>query len=105
MIMVSVKGSSVSPPSLLAKRDTTDTSAAVRVMNALRLCSLAENLGAVETLVTHPVTMTHGDVPPEQRASAGITDGLIRLSVGLESPVDIIADLEQALDAAGEARS
>ncbi|MCZ6834731.1 MAG: PLP-dependent aspartate aminotransferase family protein [Planctomycetota bacterium] len=71
----------------------------VQVMNSLKLCSLAENLGAVETLVTHPVSMTHGDVPPEQRAETGITDGLIRLSVGLESPDDIIADLAQALNA------
>jgi cystathionine beta-lyase/cystathionine gamma-synthase len=69
----------------------------VTVMNHLELCSLAESLGAVETLVTHPVTMTHGDVPREQREAAGITDGLIRLSVGLEDPEDLIADLEGAL--------
>jgi cystathionine beta-lyase/cystathionine gamma-synthase len=71
--------------------------AGVRLMNSVRLCSLAENLGAAETLITHPVSMTHGDVPPEQRAAAGITDGLVRLSVGLENPDDLIADLEQAL--------
>jgi len=76
--------------------------AGIRFMNAVRLCALAENLGAVETLITHPASMTHGDVPREQRAAAGITDGLIRLSVGLESPDDIIADLAQALEAAGE---
>ena len=69
----------------------------VTVMNNLEVCSLAESLGAVETLVTHPVTMTHGDVPREQREAAGITDGLIRLSVGLEDPEDLIADLEGAL--------
>lgn len=74
--------------------------AGTRVLNALRLVSLAESLGAVESLVTHPVTMTHGDVPIEQRAAAGITDGLIRLSVGLEDVSDIIADLDQALAAA-----
>lgn len=74
--------------------------AGVRVMNAVRLCSLAENLGATETLITHPVSMTHGDVPREQRERAGITDGLIRLSVGLESPADIIADLARALESA-----
>jgi methionine-gamma-lyase len=67
------------------------------LMNAVRLCSLAENLGAVETLITHPVSMTHGDVPREQRERAGITDGLVRLSVGLEDPADVIADLESAL--------
>lgn len=75
------------------------TEAGIRLMNSVRLCSLAENLGAAETLITHPVSMTHGSVPPEQRAAAGITDGLVRLSVGLEDPDDIIADLEQALRA------
>lgn len=69
----------------------------VTVMNNVQLCTLAENLGATETLITHPVSMTHGDVPREQRERTGITDGLIRLSVGLEDPADIIADLEQAL--------
>ncbi|MFO0860506.1 MAG: PLP-dependent aspartate aminotransferase family protein [Phycisphaerales bacterium] len=69
----------------------------VTVMNNVQLCILAENLGAAETLITHPVSMTHGDVPREQRERTGITDGLIRLSVGLEDPADIIADLERAL--------
>lgn len=77
------------------------TEAAILVMNNLHLCTLAENLGATETLVTHPVTMTHGDVDPEERAKTGITDGLIRLSVGLENPADIIADLENALSCVG----
>ena len=77
-------------------------SAGVRLMNAVRLCALAENLGAAETIITHPVSMTHGSVPPEQRAAAGITDGLVRLSVGLENSGDIIADLEQALDVSTE---
>jgi cystathionine beta-lyase/cystathionine gamma-synthase len=76
--------------------------AGVRLMNSVRLCALAENLGAAETIITHPVSMTHGAVPPEQRAAAGITDGLVRLSVGLENPADIIADLEQALDASAK---
>jgi cystathionine beta-lyase/cystathionine gamma-synthase len=76
--------------------------AGVRLMNSVRLCALAENLGATETIITHPVSMTHGAVPPEQRTAAGITDGLVRLSVGLENPDDIIADLEQALDASAE---
>jgi cystathionine beta-lyase/cystathionine gamma-synthase len=71
--------------------------AGVKLMNAVKLCSLAENLGAVETLITHPVTMTHADVPVETRQRTGITDGLVRLSVGLENPQDIIADLAQAL--------
>jgi len=76
--------------------------AGVHLMNSMRLCALAENLGAAETIITHPVSMTHGAVPPEQRAAAGITDGLVRLSVGLENPDDIIADLEHALDASAE---
>ncbi len=78
------------------------TEAAVRVLNGVRLCSLVEHLGSVETLITHPVTMTHADVPREQRLAVGITDGLIRLSVGLEEPEDVIADLERAIAAAHE---
>jgi cystathionine beta-lyase/cystathionine gamma-synthase len=70
-----------------------------RLMNTLELWSLAENLGSVESLVTHSVTMTHADMPREERMKAGITDGLVRLSTGLESADDLIADLEQALDA------
>jgi methionine-gamma-lyase len=66
-------------------------------MNSVKLCSLAENLGAAETLITHPASMTHAAVPAAQRESAGITDGLVRLSVGLENPDDIIADLDRAL--------
>jgi cystathionine beta-lyase/cystathionine gamma-synthase len=80
------------------------TDAGVRLMNSVRLCALAENLGAAETIITHPVSMTHGSVPLEQRTAAGITDGLVRLSVGLENPDDIIADLEQALDPSLEGR-
>jgi cystathionine beta-lyase/cystathionine gamma-synthase len=71
--------------------------AGIRLMNSVRLCALAENLGAAETIITHPASMTHADVPPHQREAAGITDGLVRLSVGLENPLDLIADLEQAL--------
>ncbi len=70
---------------------------ALRVMNALRLCIRAESLGGVETLATHPATATHADIPAETRQQWGITDDLIRLSVGLEAPEDIIADLNQAL--------
>jgi len=77
--------------------------AGIRLMNSVRLCALAENLGSAETLITHPASMTHADVPVAQRRSAGITDGLVRLSVGLEDPVDVIRDLSQALTAAGEA--
>ena len=68
-----------------------------KLMDSVRLWSLAENLGAVESIITHPVTMTHAAVPPAERQAAGITDGLVRLSVGLEDTEDLIADLEQAL--------
>ena len=67
------------------------------VMNNVKLCGLAESLGAVETMITHPATMTHVDVPPEERQARGLTDGLVRLSVGIEDVEDIVADLEQAL--------
>jgi len=69
----------------------------IRMMNSVRLCSLAENLGAVETLITHPASMTHADVPAEQRRATGLSDGLVRLSVGLEDPEDLMADLDRAL--------
>lgn len=68
-----------------------------RLMDSLELWSLAENLGSVESLVTHPVTMTHADVDEAERKRVGITDGLVRLSTGLEDPEDLIADLEQGL--------
>ena len=68
-----------------------------RAMDAVRLWSLAENLGTVESLVTHPATMTHANVAPAERARLGIADGLVRLSVGLETPDDLLADLDQAL--------
>ena len=68
------------------------------VMNSVKLAKLAESLGAVETMITHPATMTHAEVPKEEREARGLTDGLVRLSVGIENPDDIIADLEQALN-------
>jgi cystathionine beta-lyase/cystathionine gamma-synthase len=71
--------------------------AGIRLMNGVKLCALAENLGSAETLITHPASMTHADVPHAQRQAAGITDGLVRLSVGLEDPADIIRDLSQGL--------
>ena len=72
--------------------------AGISLMNGLELCSLAESLGAVETMITHPATMTHADVPEDERLARGLTDGLVRLSVGIEDKEDIIADLNQALD-------
>ncbi len=71
-----------------------------RLMDAVELWTLAENLGSVESLVTHPVTMTHADVDEAERARVGITEGLVRLSVGMEHADDLIADLERALDKA-----
>jgi cystathionine beta-lyase/cystathionine gamma-synthase len=68
------------------------------LMNSVRLWSLAENLGSVESLVTHPVTMTHADVEEAERKRVGITDGLVRLSVGMEDISDLIEDLGQALE-------
>ena len=72
-------------------------SAGKQLMNSLNLCSLAESLGAVETMITHPASMTHCDVPPEIRRARGLSDGLIRLSLGIEAIEDILADLSQGL--------
>ncbi len=71
---------------------------AKRLLKSVRLCSLAESLGGVETLISHPATMTHASVPPDDRRRLGITDGLVRISVGIEDVEDLIADLEQALE-------
>jgi cystathionine beta-lyase/cystathionine gamma-synthase len=72
--------------------------AARRLLNSVRLMALAESLGGVESLISHPATMTHASVPPERRAAIGITDGLVRISAGIEDIEDLQADLEQALD-------
>jgi len=68
-----------------------------KMLNHVKLCSLAESLGGVETLISHPATMTHASVPAEVRERIGITDGLIRISVGIEDVEDLIADLDNAL--------
>jgi cystathionine beta-lyase/cystathionine gamma-synthase len=68
------------------------------MINAVRLCALAVSLGGVESLIQHPASMTHAGVAPGERAKAGITDDLIRLSVGCEAYEDLRADLEQALE-------
>jgi cystathionine gamma-lyase/cystathionine beta-lyase/cystathionine gamma-lyase/homocysteine desulfhydrase len=67
-----------------------------RFLETVKLCSLGESLGGVETLISHPATMTHASVPAEERARLGITDGLVRISVGIEDVEDLIADLDQA---------
>ncbi|MGH9374230.1 MAG: trans-sulfuration enzyme family protein [Vicinamibacterales bacterium] len=69
-----------------------------RVLNRVRLMALAESLGGVETLISHPASMTHASVPPERRAAMGLTDSLVRISVGIEAPEDLIDDLRQALE-------
>lgn len=74
--------------------------AGTALMNGVELCALAESLGAVETMITHPATMTHAEVPEEDRRARGLSDGLVRLSVGIEDCDDIIADLAQALEKA-----
>src|SRR3954463_3966237 len=71
--------------------------AAFEVCKRVRLMSLAESLGGVETLISHPASMTHASVPAERRAKIGLTDGLVRISAGIEDPADLIEDLEQAL--------
>jgi cystathionine beta-lyase/cystathionine gamma-synthase len=68
-----------------------------RVCNRVRLMALAESLGGVETLISHPASMTHASVPPERRAAIGLSESLVRISVGIEDPRDLIEDLEQAL--------
>jgi cystathionine beta-lyase/cystathionine gamma-synthase len=70
---------------------------AKRVLESVKLCTLGESLGGVESLISHPASMTHASVPKEKRDKLGITDGLVRISVGIEDIEDIIEDLDQAL--------
>jgi cystathionine beta-lyase/cystathionine gamma-synthase len=70
---------------------------AKKFLKSIHLCALAESLGGVETLISHPASMTHASVPAEERQRIGVTDGLVRISVGIEDVEDIIADLKQAL--------
>ncbi|HID52818.1 MAG TPA: PLP-dependent transferase [Anaerolineae bacterium] len=77
--------------------EVADYAAATRLLDRVRLCTLAVSLGNLDTLIEHPASMTHSGVDPEIRRQIGISDGLIRLSVGLEAAEDIVADLEQAL--------
>jgi cystathionine gamma-lyase len=69
-----------------------------KLLERTKLFTLAESLGGVESLIEHPAIMTHASVPPETRKELGIADTLIRISVGIEDPADLIADLAQALD-------
>jgi cystathionine gamma-lyase/cystathionine beta-lyase/cystathionine gamma-lyase/homocysteine desulfhydrase len=67
------------------------------LLKSVRVCTLGESLGGVETLISHPATMTHAAIGAESREKLGITDGLVRLSVGIEDVDDLLADLDQAL--------
>ncbi|HIF27863.1 MAG TPA: PLP-dependent transferase [Candidatus Marinimicrobia bacterium] len=73
-------------------------SAGKTLMNSVQLAQIAESLGSVETMIAHPTTMTHAAIPKEERLASGLTDGLVRLSVGIENVNDIIHDLEIALE-------
>jgi cystathionine beta-lyase/cystathionine gamma-synthase len=77
--------------------DVGDFELARRVCNSVKLMSLAESLGGVETLISHPATMTHASVPPERRRAIGLTDSLVRISAGIEDADDLVEDLRQAL--------
>jgi cystathionine gamma-lyase/cystathionine beta-lyase/cystathionine gamma-lyase/homocysteine desulfhydrase len=79
--------------------DVGSLSNAKSLLKRVKLCSLAESLGGVETLISHPATMTHASVPKATRIKNGVTDGLVRISVGIEDVDDLIADLQQALKA------
>ena len=67
------------------------------LLNSVRLMALAESLGGVETLISHPASMTHASVPPERRRQIGLTDDMVRVSVGIEDVDDLTEDLAQAL--------
>ncbi|HEV8231099.1 MAG TPA: PLP-dependent aspartate aminotransferase family protein [Thermoanaerobaculia bacterium] len=81
--------------------DVGSLEAAKALLARVQLCSLGESLGGVETLISHPATMTHGSIPEEEREKLGITMGLVRISVGIEDVEDLVADLTQALEAVG----
>ena len=83
--------------SFTLKQDTEENARAL--VSKTRVFALAESLGGVESLIEHPVSMTHGAIPREERLKAGLSDGLVRLSVGIEDADDLIEDLEQALGA------
>ena len=81
--------------SFILKDDTVE--AANKVLSSTKVFSLAESLGGVESLINHPASMTHASIPREERIKNGLSDSLIRLSVGIEDADDLIADLEQAI--------
>ena len=78
--------------------ETGSLSNAKRLLKRVRLCTMGESLGGVETLISHPASMTHAAIGEKGRKAIGLTDGMVRISVGIEDIEDVIADLEQALD-------
>ena len=84
--------------------DVGSTAAVRALVEGLECFCLAESLGGVESLVSHPATMTHASMPEGIRAAAGITDGMLRLSLGVEDPADLVADLKAGLDRSLAAR-
>ncbi len=108
VLQVNFPGLKTHPQHTLAKRQMKDFGGMIsfdlgglpnakKFLKNVKLCALAESLGGVETLISHPATMTHASVPKAERIKNGVTDGLVRISVGIEDVEDIIADLEQAL--------
>jgi cystathionine beta-lyase/cystathionine gamma-synthase len=89
--------SQASGPGSVISFDLTRVAAVPRFLNALKTVILAESLGGVETLITHPSTMTHADIPVEEQAAVGLTPALVRISVGIENLCDLQADIAQAL--------
>ena len=81
--------------SFTLKDETIET--AYKVLSSTKIFSLAESLGGVESLINHPASMTHASIPRDERIKNGLSDGLIRLSVGIEDAADLIKDLEQAI--------
>jgi len=79
--------------------ETGSLSNAKKMLKKVRICSLGESLGGVETLISHPATMTHAALGEKGRRQIGITDGMVRISVGIEDVEDILADLDEALAA------
>ena len=90
---------------VLSLRSQAEVEAATALVTSTQLFKLAESLGGIKSLVSHPAQMTHKSIPAEKRKAAGVVDGLIRLSAGLEDTEDLIEDLRQALDRSETAKS
>ena len=86
------------PGGMISIELKSDRAATAAALNKLELCTIAVSLGDAETLVEHPASMTHCTYTPEELKTAGISEGLVRISVGLEDPEDIIADFKSVLD-------